>query len=533
MRYDSRYIPLVDLNLDTQNPRFVVVPNPDEVSIMEYLIQYENVLDIAKGINDDSGLMPGERIIVCEENGKFVVLEGNRRICACKLLIGLLKTNRKIPKITEETMGNISNIHVDFVESRQSIQAALYKRHLIGIKSWSTEAKQFFFANRFLKGESIENISADTNSTPSTVRKAIQGYNLVHYALNISLWSESEKRNLDHNKLELDRFLRPFNSKSKKYDANARTLLKISYDEKDQLPYSEFGKLILDKGLYILAKAAFITGELTTRKYVEDIPEFVELINNLNTNEVNSSNNGDIDTDLYEDNPEADFQDSKDSNTSNQDSNSSNTENANTRDSNTEKQDPRDSSSDKQEDSKNANGDTQDTKNTDTTQNNPTVFTFFEGLNWTALTYNDPQDIGLMLMAKEIMKISKYKHYSWYPISATILMRALLEQSLKFHIRKMGLWDDLTKKNQGRDPMLSQIIRYYKDNKRYMTLFIEKPIYSAFLNAVSEDNITFMDTVVHSTETIVPSKEKLESIAKSGMFQVINFILNEKKHWPS
>ncbi|OMD99958.1 hypothetical protein BSK64_24490 [Paenibacillus odorifer] len=510
MKYTSQYIPLIALNLDTQNPRFVVVPNPDETSIMNYLIQYENVINISKGINDDGGLMPGERIIVCKENGEFIVLEGNRRICACKLLMGLLKTSKKIPEITEETRENLTNIHVDFVESRQSIQAALYKRHLIGIKAWSTEAKQFFFANRFLNGESIESISNETNSTQSAVRKAIQGYNLLHYTLNLPLWKDSEKKKIDHNTLELDPFLRPFNSKSKPmYNANVKTILKITFDEEHQMPTSTYGREILDRGLYILAKAAFVTGELTTRKYAENVPDFVKLVN-----------------EIYEiEDPEP--EDPKPGDPKPED--------PKPEDPKPEDPKPEDP---KPEDPKPEDPKPEDPKPEDPhppsppLPDNPKVFVFFEGLRWTALQYNDPQDIGLMFLAQEIMKISKYKHYSWYSISATILMRALLEQSLKFHIRKMGHWAELTKNNQGRDPMLSQLIKYYKDNKTYIKLFVEKPVYSAFLNAVSEDNITFMDTVVHSTETILPSRDKLDAVAKSGMFQIINFILNEKKHWP-
>lgn len=71
MKYTCQYITLIDLNLETQNPRFVVVPNPDGTSILNYLIQYENVITITKGINKDGGLMSGERIIVCEKNGNL------------------------------------------------------------------------------------------------------------------------------------------------------------------------------------------------------------------------------------------------------------------------------------------------------------------------------------------------------------------------------------------------------------------------------------------------------------------------------
>ncbi|TKI57827.1 hypothetical protein E8L90_21665 [Brevibacillus antibioticus] len=118
MKYTPIEIPLDKLILDHLNPRFVNIPNPDEEGIKEYLIEYEEVLTIAKGINEDEGLIPGERIIVCKENEKYIVLEGNRRICACKLLIGLLMTDGKLPKVKKNTADNIANIYVDLVDSR-------------------------------------------------------------------------------------------------------------------------------------------------------------------------------------------------------------------------------------------------------------------------------------------------------------------------------------------------------------------------------------------------------------------------------
>ena len=42
------------------------------------------------------GGFAGERVIVYEEGGKYIVLEGNRRVCACKILLNpRLLANRK------------------------------------------------------------------------------------------------------------------------------------------------------------------------------------------------------------------------------------------------------------------------------------------------------------------------------------------------------------------------------------------------------------------------------------------------------
>ncbi|APO44092.1 hypothetical protein BS614_08775 [Paenibacillus xylanexedens] len=506
MNYTSERIPILNLVLDPLNPRFVSLPSPNDESIKNYLVQNEDVITIARGINEDEGLMPGERIIVFRENeNNYIVLEGNRRICACKLLLGHFITDRKIPSISETTKENIEIINVDVVESREAVQSTLYKRHIKGIRSWPTQAKLSFFANRYLAGEGIDEISRDTGSAKGKVTGFIQNYKLLQYALNLPQWREVELDSLDPMGLDINRFLRVFNSNSKYYsNKTAKNLLKLSFDE-NLNPISEYGEDIMNLGLYYIAKAAFLTKELTTRNHVDSISEFNTFMREINPI---------IDTEITSTQEDLKL----DYSNRTEDDQLKNNNNSNILRTISGVQEP-----------------TEMKKVTLVDMpfklSNPKPFVFFESLKWNVLQSNDIQDIGLMQLAKEIQKISKYNHYGWYTISATLLLRSLLEQSLKFYLRKVGEWESLTSNNQGKDPMLSQLIKFYKHNKRYEKLFVEKKYYSAFLNSVNDENITFLDTVVHNAGIILPSKEKLESITKGGMYTLIEYILNEKKYW--
>ena len=82
INYVTKEIDVEQLILDEQNPRFIVPPNPSQQSIVDYLIDYEEVVKLAMSIRDNGGLFAGERVIVYEEDGKYIVLEGNRRVCA-------------------------------------------------------------------------------------------------------------------------------------------------------------------------------------------------------------------------------------------------------------------------------------------------------------------------------------------------------------------------------------------------------------------------------------------------------------------
>lgn len=82
------------LFLDTRNPRFASYFNRNgsqttEDSAISHLIDNASVIDLAESIMNFGGLYYGESIHCIKKEGsadEFIVLEGNRRISACKLL---------------------------------------------------------------------------------------------------------------------------------------------------------------------------------------------------------------------------------------------------------------------------------------------------------------------------------------------------------------------------------------------------------------------------------------------------------------
>ncbi|WP_172119575.1 hypothetical protein [Actinomyces faecalis] len=86
------YIPqkqrsITRLHLDLRNPRLGRPSAKDEKEAMERLLDKfgDEILHLARSIAD-KGLDPLQSWAVVEENGKMVVLEGNRRLVACRLL---------------------------------------------------------------------------------------------------------------------------------------------------------------------------------------------------------------------------------------------------------------------------------------------------------------------------------------------------------------------------------------------------------------------------------------------------------------
>ncbi|WP_088831840.1 hypothetical protein [Paenibacillus tyrfis] len=565
MNYTSKKVSLKQLRLDPLNPRFVNLPEQDEDSIKDYLVDYEDVLTIARGINEDEGLMPGERVIVYKEGSSYIVLEGNRRICACKLLSGILTTKKKVVPATAATLENIKAINVDVVDSRESVQRALFRRHISGIRGWATQAKLFFFASRFKKGETVDFIRRDTDTTAATVKGYIQRHNLLEYTLGLSNWTENEKSNIDRVALDVDRFLRVFNSVSEKYDMSAKELLRLSYDDKTLEPSSTLRKELFEEGLYILAKAAFLTDNLSTRKHVEHVADFVKYYEKVLVDEQTSQTE-----DGQESEAEAAAATETDKNESGTDGKSEgNQTNDDTSDATSSSKTDKDG-----ETGAGANtgaeggagsgkgsgaGSGSGSKKADDNETPPQPV-FFSALTWKAVQPTDPDEQGVAHLAAEIRKLSELipnrreAFYERFPFAATIILRSLFEQSLKFYLKKMNKWDELIayldaqggkkvkchncgverksekKSAKVMDPSIGQILSFLRSNNNTASIFPEKKLQTAFNTATG--HIPYMDTVVHTSEMMKPTKIKLDSIANDGLYSIVSYMLNTTTHWP-
>lgn len=296
INYVTKEIDVEQLILDEQNPRFIVPPNPSQQSIVDYLIDYEEVVKLAMSIRDNGGLFAGERVIVYEEDGRYVVLEGNRRVCACKILLNPnLLSNRKPATIgtIEATVTNslkeaINKISVDIMPNRISAQSSLAAKHIEGIKRWSTISKYKFVSLEFDAGRSIEEISRVTGLTQTKIKSGLKEYRLIDYALRLSYWTEQEREKyLDLQEIKTSRFTRLFSAKTK--DENKlklREIIGLDYDEQYQI-LTNLDKESFDNIIFIVAQAAFnpkYCSAFNTRSTYEDIPQLMKYFKDKNIN---------------------------------------------------------------------------------------------------------------------------------------------------------------------------------------------------------------------------------------------------------
>lgn len=215
--------------LDTQNPRIEVEAKSTQDQIRQKLLELEDVLDLARAIETNSGLFYGERIICVEEEGKFVVLEGNRRVAACQMLLDPTLVPKafkaRFPTISPATKAKIQSIPADVSPSRATAEPILTKRHTEqGAKPWSPVAKMRR-ANRLLGAHTIEEVAQLLGTSAAQVRKLIRPYKLLKFALSLSSWTRDERQSLEDEKLKTNPYTRFFTL------ADTKAALQIHFDD--------------------------------------------------------------------------------------------------------------------------------------------------------------------------------------------------------------------------------------------------------------------------------------------------------------
>ncbi|MBA4709286.1 hypothetical protein [Aquitalea aquatica] len=244
--------------LDAQNPRIEVAGDADQDEIRLKLLAHEDVVKLAIGIVEFGGLMPGERIIVCKENRKYVVVEGNRRVCACQLLLKpeLVpeKFKKRFPIASQELKDAIKEIKADIAPDRDAAEPTITKRHTEpGIERWRTTAKMRRASKLLEAGYDLAQIAEKLGARHSVLRASIREYRLLRYVLDLGhrVWSQNELERLTDQTLQTNPYTRFFTL------AGVKEKLGLSFDEHDHVTTS-LSTDVFDQYMHHIARCFFI-----------------------------------------------------------------------------------------------------------------------------------------------------------------------------------------------------------------------------------------------------------------------------------
>jgi hypothetical protein len=242
--------------LDPQNPRIEVPDGANQTKIRNKLLDYGKVITLANSIISFGGLLPGERIIVCKEGNRYTVLEGNRRVCACQIILdsSLLprKYKRSLKRVPSEVRTNIEKIRAEVAPTRDDAEPVITVRHTVaGVETWNTRAKMRRASRLLEQGYNIDDIAEKLSAPKTTIREAIREYRLFHYAVNLGGWSDQELESLMDEGLQTNPFTRFFNLRG------VKDKLGLFFDENDH-PKTTLSQEIFDKQIKHIARSFLV-----------------------------------------------------------------------------------------------------------------------------------------------------------------------------------------------------------------------------------------------------------------------------------
>lgn len=236
-------VSITNLFLDTRNPR---VPMQQillsQQQLIEELVLNDDVYGLAKSIVE-MGYFPDERLIVVIEQGKDVVVEGNRRLAALKLLanpdlapaakIAAFKTLAKTANTAD-----IAFAKVIIAPSREDAYVLLLNKHTqTSIVKWSLIQQARFFRSMLMGGMSPADISKKYSISLSQIADFIQMLEMYDIACNLELPKKLKEKVCDSRNFPASTLQRLYQRAPVQkflgieFDANKKLIGKIDKDE--------------------------------------------------------------------------------------------------------------------------------------------------------------------------------------------------------------------------------------------------------------------------------------------------------------
>jgi hypothetical protein len=234
------------LSLDSKNPRLAQITNQAlERQLIEELVNKEDVYSLAKSIAE-SGYFASEVLVAVREGSKMIVVEGNRRLTACKLLISPeaapVSEQGRFRNLSHKTnLAALKEIPVCIAPSREATYALVLKRHTkLPIAKWEPVMQSKFYRQLIATGMSIQDIAIAAGQGEAEVRSSLRDHHLYEMACRLSLPNEIAGKVNDPHLFSLSTLGRIFDV------PEARLFFGVDVDDKGEIvgsiPEAEFTK---------------------------------------------------------------------------------------------------------------------------------------------------------------------------------------------------------------------------------------------------------------------------------------------------
>lgn len=183
------------LSLDPRNPRLYNGKNFSENAETHELVkELANSADLEELIQSisENGYLSIEPLIIMPRKDKFIVLEGNRRLAAIKLLKDqelARKCRVVVPKkLSQEVLDSLEEVAVYLVNDEADARSFIGFKHVNGPHKWDSFAKAQFaykwFVSERKNGLTIDDITNKLGDSNNTVRSIVSAMFVLEQAKN-------------------------------------------------------------------------------------------------------------------------------------------------------------------------------------------------------------------------------------------------------------------------------------------------------------------------------------------------------------
>lgn len=194
------WLPTDSLHFDLRNPRLAeygIDDGLDEDQVLEILWEAMDVMELVQSISA-SGFFDHEALIVATEGGKDVVIEGNRRLAAVKVLRNpnlAAEKGWQIPKISAKDRKRLDQLPA-IRHSREESWRYLGFKHVNGPAKWGSYAKAMYIAEVHRKyGVALSDIANQIGDRHRTVQRLFRGLMVLEQAERARVFDREDRFN--------------------------------------------------------------------------------------------------------------------------------------------------------------------------------------------------------------------------------------------------------------------------------------------------------------------------------------------------
>lgn len=207
--WPTKRLTVTSLQLDPKNPRLgreTTARAPRE--IIQYLFEHDKAVEVAESIAV-RGYFPNEPLLAILENGRHVVIEGNRRLAALKALRepGLLEgaLQRQVERFSRRIAypDLLKRVPVTIAPSRRATDRQIAGRHIgTPVLAWQAENRASFILDKLAEGYDNNELRDDLGFSITDIQAARQTRAIADMARSLDL-PEEVKAKLDSPRAKL------------------------------------------------------------------------------------------------------------------------------------------------------------------------------------------------------------------------------------------------------------------------------------------------------------------------------------------